>query len=75
MNEPLTCPLTLNEGQAIGEAKGKRSRIPQIGGMRFGEPSAGTLAIFEAIIDTEELKILIARLHEVESWGELLGDV
>ena len=60
------------EGEARGEARGERNLILLIGGKRFGEPSAATLAQLEAIAIPAELERLAVRLLEVESWGELL---
>lgn len=77
MRESSTYMGILEEGIAVGEAKGKaegeRNLLIIFGRQRLGEPDSTTLAILEKL-DTERIEALALRLFEVETWDDLLKD-
>jgi predicted transposase YdaD len=77
MKESVTYQAILEEGEAIGEAKGKaeeaRNMLLLLGRDRFGEPSAKIMSILDAMTDLGQLEALAIRLLHVKSWEELLG--
>lgn len=62
-------------GEAIGEVKGERNALLRLGSKRFGQPDATTIAAIQAITTLEQLEQLMDRLLEAESWAELLNNV
>lgn len=78
MKESSFYQMILDEGREEGSIKGEaneaRKVILRIGRKRFGEPNAATSSQIEDIESLEKLEMLIDRLLEVESWGELLPD-
>ena len=74
MKESDTYQAILEEGEVRGEVKGERNSLLLLGGKRFGQPDATTLATIQAITTLEQLEQLMERLLEVESWAELLNN-
>jgi hypothetical protein len=81
VKESDTYQAILEEGEAIGEVKGKakgkaeeaRKMLLLQGRDRFGEPSAKILSLLNAVTDLNQLEALGIRLLHVKSWEELLG--
>jgi hypothetical protein len=77
MKESVTYQAILEEGEAIGEAKGEAKEARKMlllqGRDRFGEPSAKIAARLDAVTDLSRLESLAIRLLHVKSWEELLG--
>jgi hypothetical protein len=77
MKESVTYQAILEEGAAIGEARGKaaeaRRMVLLMGRNRFGEPSARVKAALDAVTDLGQLEDLGIRLLQATSWEELLG--
>jgi predicted transposase YdaD len=77
MKESVTYQAILEEGEAIGEAKGKaaeaRRMLLLMGRNRFGEPSVKVVAALDAVSDVTQLEELGVRLLHALSWEELLG--
>jgi hypothetical protein len=77
MKESVTYQAILEEGEAIGEAKGKaeeaRKVLQLLGREQFGEPSAKVAALLDAVTDLGRLEALMIRLLHVKTWDELLG--
>ncbi len=69
MRESITYQMILDEGrvEALQEV------ILSQGRKRFGPPDDATTATLTAIEDVDRLKFLSNRLHDVESWQELLA--
>jgi predicted transposase YdaD len=76
MKESTTYQAILEEGEAIGEAKGKAEEARKMlllqGRERFGEPSAKVVALLDAVTDLSRLEALLIRLLHVKTWDELL---
>ncbi len=85
MRESSTYQAILNEGEAIGEARGKsigevagriaeaRKTILTLGRKRFGELPANLQTSLDAVSDVDALDEIIDRILDVESWDELIG--
>jgi hypothetical protein len=81
MKESVTYQAILEEGEAIGvakgEAKGKaaeaRKMLLLMGRDRFGEPSAKIAALLDAVTDLVRLEALMIRVLHAKTWEELLG--
>ena len=81
MKESVTYQAILEEGKAIGVAKGKaegkaeeaRKLLLLQGCDRFGEPSAKIVALLDAVTDLRRLEALMIRLLHVKTWEEFLG--
>ena len=81
MKESVTYQAILEEGEAIGVAKGKaegkaeeaRKMLLLQGRDRFGEPSAKIVALLDAVTELRRLEALVIRLLHVKTWEELLG--
>jgi hypothetical protein len=76
MKESVTYQAILEEGEAIGEAKGKadeaRKLLMLLGRDRFGEPSAKIVAHLGALTDLGRLEALMTRLLHAKTWEELV---
>jgi hypothetical protein len=77
MKESVTYQAILEEGEAIGEAKGNAGEARRVllllGREQFGEPSAKIMALLDAVTDLSRLEALVIRLLHVKTWAELLG--
>jgi len=81
MKESATYQAILEEGEALGIAKGQaqgavaeaKKLLLLQGSNRFGPPDARTQSALERIDDLARLEELSVRLLHVESWQELLG--
>ena len=81
MKESTTYQAILEEGEAIGvakgEAKGKAEEARKLlllqGREQFGEPPAKIVAQLDALTDLVRLEALMVRLLHVKTWEELLG--
>jgi hypothetical protein len=81
MKESVTYQAILEEGEAIGvakgEAKGKAEEARRMlllqGRDRFGEPSSKIAALLDAMTDLGRLEALLIRLLHVKTWEELLS--
>jgi hypothetical protein len=76
MKESVTYQAILEEGEAMGEAKGKaaeaRKMLLLLGRDRFGEPPAKIVALLDAVTELDRLEALMLRLLHVKTWEELL---
>jgi predicted transposase YdaD len=76
MKESVTYQAILDEGEAIGVAKGKAEDARKLlllqGRERFGEPSAKIVALLDAVTDLGRLEALLLRLLHAKTWEELL---
>jgi hypothetical protein len=72
-----TYQAILEEGEAIGEARGKAEEARRIllllGRDKFGAPSVNVQAALDALADVNRLEELTVRLKHAASWQELLG--
>jgi hypothetical protein len=59
----------------LGEARGRRRVILQLGRRRWGEPPAGVQAWIEQITDLAQLDALALRLLDRASWQDILASV
>ena len=59
------------EGEQIGRIEEARRMLIRIGTRRFGAPPSASIVRIETLT-LENLESLADRLHEVESWSELL---
>jgi predicted transposase YdaD len=81
MKESVTYQAILEEGAAIGEARGEakgkaeeaRKILLLLGRDQFGEPSANVRAALDALADVNRIEELTVRLKRAASWQELLG--
>ena len=68
-----------SEGRAEGRFEGKteeaRGVLLRLGSKRFGEPDSRVQAYLNTVDQIETLDLLIDRILDVESWGELLSAV
>ncbi len=69
--------IILEEGQAIGEAKGRiaslHDTLLRLGKKKFGKPSAKILRELNAITEETRLAQLSERILDVDSWRDLLA--
>jgi predicted transposase YdaD len=76
MKESTTYQAILEEGEAIGVAKGKAEEARNIlllqGRDRLGEPSAKIAALLDAVTDLSRLEALAIRSLQVKTWEKLL---
>lgn len=76
MKESVTYQAIIEEGEAIGEAKGKKEGSRKLillqGRSKFGDPSAEAEAALNALSDVRQLEKLGVRLLHASSWEELL---
>jgi predicted transposase YdaD len=63
----------LAEGRALGAVEEAQKALLLAGRKPFGEPDEATSAAIHSIHDLPRLEQMIARLFEVRSWQELLG--
>jgi hypothetical protein len=79
MKESVTYQAILEEGRVEGLVEGElreaRRILLRVGAKRLGEPAEVVSARIQAVESREELETLIERVAEVESWGELFGEV
>ncbi|MBL8796625.1 MAG: hypothetical protein JNM56_22175 [Planctomycetia bacterium] len=73
MRESSGYQLILAEGRAEGREEGAKKVLISAGRARFGPPTAPSQALLDQIHDLETLEQLAARLEQVNSWQELLG--
>jgi predicted transposase YdaD len=75
--ESVTYQAILEEGAAIGEARGKAKKARKILLLiereQFAEPSANVQAALNALADVNRLEELTVRVKHAASWQELLG--
>jgi hypothetical protein len=71
MKESTTYQAILDEGEAIGIAKGKAEEARKMlllqGREQFGEPSAKIVALLDALTDLRQLEALVIRLLYVKT--------
>jgi hypothetical protein len=60
------------EGRAEGEVEEARKILLGLGRKRLGEPDERALALVAGINDLDRLNLLLERILDVASWGELL---
>ena len=79
MKESVTYQAILQEGEAIGEARGEaigeRKALMRLGAKRFGPANAETVTTIESITAVEQIEQLLEKLLEAESWDELLAGI
>ena len=63
------------EGQSEGRTEEARAVLLRLGSKRFGAPDAGVQAAINTVDQIETLDLLIDRILDVESWGELLNAI
>jgi hypothetical protein len=77
MKDSVTYQAILEEGEAMGVAKGAineaRKLLLLMGANRFGPPDRPTQATLKKLKDVQRLEKLGVRLLSVGSWQELLG--
>jgi hypothetical protein len=77
MKESVTYQAILEEGAAIGEARGKAEEARKIlllqGRARFGDPPPEVRAALDSMSDVRKLEELTVRLLQAASWQELLA--
>ena len=76
MKDSVTYQAIIEEGEAMGEAKGEikgmRRTIFRQGQVRFGVPGEAIRAALNAITDLDRLERMSERLLTASSWQELL---
>ena len=73
MRSSATYQAILAEGEAGGEARGRREALIDIAREKLGSPDAQVLAALGAIDDVSRLAAMNARVWKVSTCAELLG--
>ena len=65
----------LKKGEASGRAEEAREILIFLGSRRFGRPNPQVEAQIAALSDRDRLHELVARVHTVGNWDELLNSL
>ena len=73
MRESVTFQAILEEGRESGKFQEAIKLLMRLGCKRFGPADSSTSTSIEQITDLSRIEHFIDRLHEVNSWNELLA--